>query len=130
MRSQFLCAAAFALQALAAPSWTSTPFNPPSIPLAVRSPYLNTWLPQGQGVALNDAWPSFWAGRITAWVGFVRVDGISYTFLGAPVVDGANFTKATQKSFSVSPVALSCLGANFPKVHVHPKHLRPFCRPC
>ncbi|KAJ7356633.1 hypothetical protein DFH08DRAFT_770718 [Mycena albidolilacea] len=100
MRSQFLCAAAFALQALAAPSWTSTPFNPPSIPLAVRSPYLNTWLPQGQGVALNDAWPSFWAGRITAWVGFVRVDGISYTFLGAPVVDGANFTKATQKSFS------------------------------
>ncbi|KAJ7836329.1 hypothetical protein B0H14DRAFT_3460711 [Mycena olivaceomarginata] len=100
MRSQFLCAAAFALQALAAPSWTSTPFNPPSIPLAVRSPYLNTWLPQGQGVALNDAWPSFWVGRITAWVGFVRVDGISYTFLGTPVVDGCQLHQATQKSFS------------------------------
>ncbi|KAF7340199.1 DUF1793-domain-containing protein [Mycena venus] len=99
MRSQLLCAGFFALQAFAA-SWTSTPFNPPSIPLAVRTPYLNTWLPQGQGVALNDAWPSFWAGQITAWSGFVKVDGKSYSFLGAPVVDGSPFDKATQKSFT------------------------------
>lgn len=30
-------------------AWTSTPFSPPSIPLAVKSPYLSTWLPQGSG---------------------------------------------------------------------------------
>lgn len=103
MRSQtLLCAALGALQAVvAAPSWSATPFNPPSIPLAVRSPYLNTWLPQGQGVALNDAWPSFWAGQITAWAGLLKVDGQSYSFLGAASVDGSPFTKATQKSFTV-----------------------------
>ncbi|KAJ6569518.1 hypothetical protein B0H19DRAFT_697259 [Mycena capillaripes] len=101
MRSQILCAALYALQAVvAAPSWSATPFSPPSIPLAVRSPYLNTWLPQGQGVALNDAWPTFWAGQVTAWAGFVKVDGQSYSFLGAASVDGSPFTKATQKSFT------------------------------
>ncbi|KAJ7924394.1 hypothetical protein B0H13DRAFT_1192380 [Mycena leptocephala] len=100
MRSQIFCAALYALQALAAPSWTATPFNPPSIPLAVRSPYLNAWLQQGQGVALNDAWPTFWAGQVNAWVGLVKVDGTSYSFLGTPAVTGSTYTKATQKSFS------------------------------
>ncbi|KAJ6498035.1 hypothetical protein C8R47DRAFT_1261015 [Mycena vitilis] len=99
MRSQILCATLFASQAAAA-SWTSTPFSPPSIPLAVRSPYLSAWLPQGQGAALNDAWPTFWAGQVNAWAGFVKVDGQSYSFLGAASVDGSSFTKATQKSFS------------------------------
>ncbi|KAL4258458.1 Glutaminase GtaA [Pleurotus pulmonarius] len=28
-------------------NWTASPFNPPALPLAVRSPYLNVWLPQG-----------------------------------------------------------------------------------
>ena len=27
--------------------WTATPFSPPSIPFAVRNPYLNGWLAQG-----------------------------------------------------------------------------------
>ncbi|KAJ7232842.1 hypothetical protein B0H12DRAFT_1239497 [Mycena haematopus] len=99
MRSQILCAGLLALQA-AATSWTSTPFNPPSIPLAVRTPYLNTWLPQGQGSALNTAWPNFWAGQVTAWAGFVKVDGKSYSYLGAASVSGSPFTQATQKSFT------------------------------
>jgi len=30
-------------------SWIATPFNPPAFPLAVRSPYLSAWLPQGAG---------------------------------------------------------------------------------
>lgn len=64
-----------------AASWTATPFNPPSIPLAVRTPYLSAWLGQGTGViilqvsvssaltrtlgvALNDAWPTFWTGSV------------------------------------------------------------------
>ncbi|KAJ7031515.1 DUF1793-domain-containing protein [Mycena alexandri] len=100
MRSQIFCAALYAVQALAAPSWTSTPFNPPSIPLAVRSPYLNTWLPQGGGNALNDEWPTLWQGSVTGWVGFAKVDGTSYSFLGSASVDGVSFTKATQKSFT------------------------------
>ncbi|KIL59835.1 hypothetical protein M378DRAFT_193746 [Amanita muscaria Koide BX008] len=79
-------------------SWTATPFNPPAIPLAVRTPYLSAWLPQGAGAALNDAWPTFWTGQILGWAGFVKVDGVPYSFLGSPNVPVA-FNKATQKSF-------------------------------
>ena len=42
-------------------SWSTNPFNPPALPLAVRSPYLNLWSPQGENaVAVNEAWPQFW----------------------------------------------------------------------
>ncbi|KAJ6520970.1 hypothetical protein DFH09DRAFT_1251159 [Mycena vulgaris] len=99
MRVQVFCTALYALQALAATSWSATPFNPPSIPLAVRTPYLSAWLPQGQGVPLNGAWPTFWAGQIMAWAGFVKVDGQSYSFLGAASVPDVSVKQATQKSF-------------------------------
>lgn len=82
----------------AAVTWNATPFNPASFPLAVRTPYLSAWLPQGAGAALNDVWPTFWTGQILGWAGFVKVDGQAYSFLGAPVVSGASFNKAVQKS--------------------------------
>ncbi|KAJ7636292.1 hypothetical protein FB45DRAFT_1055754 [Roridomyces roridus] len=100
MRSPLICTALFALHTLATPSWTSTPFNPAAIPLTVRSPYLSTWLPQGEGVALNDAWPTHWAGKVAAWTGFVSVDGQQYKFLGGAGVGDVPFTTATQKSFN------------------------------
>lgn len=50
--------------ALAATTGTVTPFIPPAVPLAVRSPYLSAWLNQGKGAALNDVWPSFWSGTV------------------------------------------------------------------
>ncbi|KAG6830824.1 hypothetical protein H0H92_014476 [Tricholoma furcatifolium] len=86
------------LVAVQALSWTATPFNPASIPLAVRTPYLSAWLAQGSGAALNDVWPTFWAGQIVGWAGFVKVDGTAYSFLGAPNVPDASFTQATQIS--------------------------------
>ncbi|KAF8205102.1 DUF1793-domain-containing protein [Pholiota molesta] len=81
-------------------SWTATPFNPAAVPLAVRSPYLSAWLPQGAGAALNDVWPTFWNGQIVGWAGFVKIDGQPFSFLGAPNVPGATFSKAVQKSFT------------------------------
>ncbi|KAJ7129539.1 DUF1793-domain-containing protein [Mycena epipterygia] len=100
MRS-WACASALLLPLVTvvqAISWTATPFNPASIPLAVRTPYLNAWLPQGAGAALNDVWPTFWTGSILGWAGFVKVDGTTYTFLGVPAVAGTTFSKAVQKS--------------------------------
>ncbi|KAH8120127.1 DUF1793-domain-containing protein [Phellopilus nigrolimitatus] len=79
-------------------TWSATPFNPAAVPLAVRTPYLSTWLPQGAGTALNGNWSSFWTGTTLGWAGYVRVDGTVYNFLGAPTVSGADTTKATQKS--------------------------------
>jgi hypothetical protein len=44
---------------------TFTPARPPAIPLAVKSPYLNTWLEAGSdggnGGYLAGQWPQFWA---------------------------------------------------------------------
>ena len=56
----------FAFLVKATTPWTASPFSPASIPLAVRSPYLSTWLSQleGEGTALNDALPTFWAGLV------------------------------------------------------------------
>jgi hypothetical protein len=81
--------------------WSAKPFNPPSVPLAVRSPYLSTWLPQGAGSALNDRWATFWTGQVinvvqdlclfaksaeqvSAWIGYVKV-GIGFK------VDGSHY---------------------------------------
>jgi hypothetical protein len=43
------------------PKWSTTPLNPPSLPLAVKSPYLNTWLAQGNNPPSTGAdWPTLW----------------------------------------------------------------------
>ncbi|KAG2056314.1 DUF1793-domain-containing protein [Suillus hirtellus] len=95
MGANFLSLATSALSASSV-SWNATPFNPASVPLAVRTPYLSAWLPQGAGTALNGAWPQFWTGSTLGWAGYIRVDGATYTFLGDPVVPGAE--SAIQKS--------------------------------
>ncbi len=64
---------------------TFTPLRPPATPLAVRSPYLTTWL---AGDNLAGTWPTFWNGRITALAGIARIDGTPYVFLGAPALPG------------------------------------------
>ncbi|KAL1665396.1 hypothetical protein GGF50DRAFT_126410 [Schizophyllum commune] len=85
-------------------NWTASPINPPALPLAVRTPYLSAWLPQGtdgagSGRALNDGWPTFWRLDETfGWAGLAKVDGESYSFLGAPSVPGASFSNAVQTS--------------------------------
>ena len=66
-----LAAGASLLAPVLGASWTATPFNPAAVPLAVRTPYLSTWLPQGAGTALNDAWPTFWTGSVSTRITIV-----------------------------------------------------------
>jgi hypothetical protein len=61
------------------PTLSFDPLRPPAVPLAVRSPYLNTWLTAD---ALPGVWPTFWNGHITAMTGVARIDGVGYRFLG------------------------------------------------
>ncbi|CAA9959750.1 hypothetical protein PTNB73_02317 [Pyrenophora teres f. teres] len=79
---------------------TFTPTRPPSLPLAVKSPYLSTWVPAGSnggnGGYLPGQWPSFWTGQWLGWTGLIKVDGTTYLWMGAPK-DFNN--KANQTSF-------------------------------
>ncbi|KAL4873612.1 hypothetical protein BDV12DRAFT_81320 [Aspergillus spectabilis] len=80
-----LCAS---LAALTNAASTFSPARPPALPLAVKSPYLSTWLPAGRdggnGGYLAEEWPTFWEGQITGWAGLIRVDGHVYTWMGRP----------------------------------------------
>ncbi|KAK6074358.1 glutaminase A [Seiridium cupressi] len=86
---------------------TFSPARPPSIPLAVKSPYLNSWLNAGSdggnGGYLAGEWATFWDQGITGWVGLIRVDGVAYTWMGAPpdwpqVVDQTDFSYTSTRS--------------------------------
>ncbi|KAJ5162199.1 hypothetical protein N7492_007591 [Penicillium capsulatum] len=75
---------------------TFTPARPPALPLAVKSPYLSTWLSAGKdggnGGYLAGQWPVFWQNQVTGWTGQVRVDGESYTWMGLPGTRTVNQT--------------------------------------
>ncbi|KAL5536139.1 hypothetical protein ACEPAF_4244 [Sanghuangporus sanghuang] len=88
--------------------WNASPFNPPALPLAVRSPYLNTWLQQGNNPpSLSGTWPRLWdTGGITGWYASAVVDDQAYMIMGGatiPNVQNANQTAveftATRTSF-------------------------------
>ncbi len=68
-----------------------TDVRPPSIPLAVRSPYLSTWLP---ATALTAATPQFWNGAARGFVGLVMIDGQLYAWAGEPVLSSGTAVTA------------------------------------
>ncbi|MGI8697184.1 MAG: glutaminase domain-containing protein [Mycobacteriales bacterium] len=83
----------------AVPSFS--PIRPAAVPLAVRSPYLSTWLDTDN---LPGTWPAFWTGRITAMAGLARIDGTSYVFLGNPALPNANpFPTMRQTALVTTP---------------------------
>lgn len=88
---------------------TFAPIRPPSFPLAVRNPYLSTWIPSALVQNLPSSVPQFWAGQDLTWGIIVRVDGIVYNVMGVPqpihgtksaVVERAEFT-STHTLFTV-----------------------------
>lgn len=76
------------------PSWAGTS-SISSYPLAVRNPYLSTWLPGNVASDAPTAELQFWQGQIIYWPVLVRVGGVTYYCLSE--VDGvSNATAATQ----------------------------------
>ncbi|KAF1944756.1 hypothetical protein EJ02DRAFT_509941 [Clathrospora elynae] len=71
-----------------------SPLRPPSVPLAVRSPYTSTWNTTSNGSTLNSRNFTFWTGSALGWAGVIRVDGTSSEYTGdSPSV--SNLRKAT-----------------------------------
>lgn len=56
----------------------------PSYPLAVKSPYLSTWVPGNQLTNAATAQPEFWFGQNLTWPVLARVNGKTYSVFGAP----------------------------------------------
>ena len=73
--------------------------RPPSVPLAVRSPYLSTWLPATE---LTAAVPKFWYGGNRGFAGLIRIDGHLYAWAGRAEVRGARVRAMTQTSLQVT----------------------------
>ena len=66
-----------------------------SYPLAVRNPYLSTWLPGDVASDAPTAALEFWQGQTIYWPVFARVDGVTYYCLSE--VNGvSNASPATQ----------------------------------
>ncbi|KAH9021636.1 hypothetical protein EDB84DRAFT_1580787 [Lactarius hengduanensis] len=56
---------------------------PAAIPLAVRSPYLNCWDQTTNGSTIANLWPRTpTAGQTLGWSVLVRINGLTYSFLG------------------------------------------------
>ncbi|KAL5519684.1 hypothetical protein ACEPAH_1367 [Sanghuangporus vaninii] len=86
-------------------------FNPSAFPLAVRSPYLNIWLPQGYNPrTLSESWPRTWSiNTITGRYALVSVDEQAYRISGA--IDVANVTTANQTTVEFTSTRTSFLFA-------------------
>ncbi|GAA6059794.1 hypothetical protein JCM10212_003689 [Sporobolomyces blumeae] len=84
---------------LSDPETRYSPFLPPAVPLAVKSPYVNAWLTTGgtDGIkTLSGQWARHWPvrwgpyspkGFRLTWSGLIRIDGKTFEFLGAPLTD-------------------------------------------
>ena len=76
------------------------------IPLAVRSPYLSTWLWGGandRGGNLATQFATFWNGNNLPWCGTLLINGITYTWMGVPSICSPNTGRgATQLSLNLT----------------------------
>ncbi|KAF7326594.1 hypothetical protein MSAN_02502900 [Mycena sanguinolenta] len=72
-------------------------FFPSAVPLAVRTPTSNCWLDTRNGSNPMTTWPTFWNDQhILGWAGYIKVDGLTYHWLGSPVPGNASTWIETQ----------------------------------
>ncbi|KAJ3791208.1 DUF1793-domain-containing protein [Lentinula aff. detonsa] len=88
-------------------------FWPASYPLAVRAPYLNTWISTANGSDSLNFWPLHWDGsNIMGWSGFARIDGVTWQWMGASPIGNSTTlfnSEITPTSTKFSVIAGSVL---------------------
>lgn len=88
-------------QALLATALQYSPINPPPYPLAVRNPYLSTWIPGSLVPALPTSSPQFWNGKNLTWSVIGRVDGTTYSLMGVTTpISGINVAEVQQAKYT------------------------------
>ncbi|RIV25240.1 DUF4965 domain-containing protein [Fibrisoma montanum] len=81
MLHTFVCKPLFALVLLVSANWAIAQ-RPPAYPLITIDPYTSIWATTDK---LTDAPTRHWTGKPYPLDGFVRVDGRTYRFMGAPM---------------------------------------------
>lgn len=76
--------------------------NLPSYPLAVKSPYLSTWVPGNQLKDAATAQPEFWAGQVLTWTVLARINGVTYALFGDPSAGNATAATTTSVTYTSS----------------------------
>ncbi|KAK4551522.1 hypothetical protein LTR86_011129 [Recurvomyces mirabilis] len=73
----------------------------PSYPLAVKSPYLSTWVPGNQLADASSAQPEFWQGQPLIWPVLARVGKTTFSLFGVPRgIKGSTHAKTTGISYT------------------------------
>ncbi|KAJ3482354.1 hypothetical protein NLI96_g7032 [Meripilus lineatus] len=77
----------FGLLAIHSLCCTAQPSESPSgsVPLAIRTPHFNCWTVSPRP---GNLWPGLWNNRIFGWEGFVRIDGVTWQWLGHSDLEG------------------------------------------
>ncbi|KAJ7884201.1 DUF1793-domain-containing protein [Mycena olivaceomarginata] len=79
------------------PTFAQQTFFPAAVPLAVRTPTFNCWLNTSNGSNPMATWPTFWNDQHTlGWAGSIKVDGLTYHWLGQPGGGNASIWLATE----------------------------------
>lgn len=100
------------------------PFRPPAVPLIVQSPFISFW---STSDTLSDSDTENWSGALAPISGLIRVDGVTYRWLGAsplasPVVQhGPATITATQTTVSFTAGAVDVIVCfNSPLIPTYP----------
>ncbi|KAJ7347212.1 hypothetical protein DFH08DRAFT_1001911 [Mycena albidolilacea] len=79
-----------------APALAQQTFFPSAVPLAVRTPTFNCWLDTRNETSPMETWPRFWNDQhILGWTGYIKVDGMTYHWLGQPIPGNGSIWLAT-----------------------------------
>ncbi|KIK54872.1 hypothetical protein GYMLUDRAFT_176634 [Collybiopsis luxurians FD-317 M1] len=90
----------------------SQSIQPPAIPLVVRSPYFQAYLPHSSTTTSANGshqWPTFWTTECVhfGWSGLLLVDGVPYTWLGdqlhIQLKNNATLTPTSFNDYEVTP---------------------------
>lgn len=91
----------------------ATSINLPSYPLAVKHPYLSTWVPGNQLGDIATARSQFWAGQNLSWPVVARIDGSAFALFGVPdPIDGLTNGHTESVSFTSSHTIFDLTAGN------------------
>ncbi|KIM22747.1 hypothetical protein M408DRAFT_281196 [Serendipita vermifera MAFF 305830] len=107
-------------------------YSPGAEPLVVRSPFLNTWNAGGSPVAGSWSFNTF-DGKVTAWTGLARVDGVGYAYLGdANGATGRIGIAGTVQAINITPTqttyTIKCGGVDLTVAFLSPIEPSDFVR--